>query len=522
MLAAAMTAGLPAAGHVPSSTAEIRAEAVAQPSVVLLVTQWRGYVHIPGVSHWLKSKATTTCSGFVANPSGYVVTAGHCVDNQSMLEGGKLALIDTLLARYVSHGAISAEQAALLKRDTQVNGDVEGLESGSPPDRKVLMFQPSTTVGQSLDNGLTAQVVAFKGLSDGDVALLKVQSPSPMAALQVAPQAPDNGTEIVAAGYPGSVSDVTDTQIEPSFKSGSISSTRTVSGVPYTEISAPITPGMSGGPAFDMRGRVVGTVSFNPSEEHQSFNFITDTNSVRAILSQNGVSNKLGAADTAYRQGLSDYWAGHYHAAATEFGKVVTLDSDQATAREFQSKAVANYPNEVSSGTSMWLWIGIGAAVLVAAGLITGLMIRRRRARPGGRGPGTTGGGPAPAPPTGAAMVPPPAQVPPLVPTAPPAGSQPMQTVPPAPETPWQGQAPPLAPTQATPPTAVAAAMPVSGHDGDTATRHDGETARGRDGETAGREQESAGHFCPECGSPHPPDAHFCASCGHRFPAHIN
>ncbi len=35
--------------------------------------------------------------------------------------------------------------------------------------------------------------------------------------------------------------------------------------------------------------------------------------------------------------------------------------------------------------------------------------------------------------------------------------------------------------------------------------------------EAPGHDGDRTSRFCPECGTPHPPEAHFCISCGHRF-----
>lgn len=47
---------------------------------------------------------------------------------------------------------------------------------------------------------------------------------------------------------------------------------------------------MSGGPAVNLDGQVVGTVSFGVGGESQPFNFITDTGTVRALLARTAYS----------------------------------------------------------------------------------------------------------------------------------------------------------------------------------------------------------------------------------------
>jgi hypothetical protein len=72
------------------------------------------------------------------------------------------------------------------------------------------------------------------------------------------------------------------------MKDGTVSGQQTVAGVPFTEISAAVAGGMSGAAVGDMQGRVVGTVSWQPDQETQAFNFMTATSTVRDILASNG------------------------------------------------------------------------------------------------------------------------------------------------------------------------------------------------------------------------------------------
>src|SRR3954453_856408 len=69
------------------------AEAVVKPSVVFVQTRWTGYLvdatygdvnlaeFLSGSSRAPKFSVVTTCSAWVANSDGYIVTAGHAVDN---------------------------------------------------------------------------------------------------------------------------------------------------------------------------------------------------------------------------------------------------------------------------------------------------------------------------------------------------------------------------------------------------------------------------------------------------------
>ena len=463
-----------------------QAEAVAEPSVVFIQTQWTGWLMNGPLSDLLSSDGssapkltvTTTCTGFIANPDGYVVTAGHCVDNQSMQYGGKGLIIQAAVQEAVDQGYIPESSAGALTRYGYSNWRVEGKDSGSLPDRVVGVYPTKAASGIQVTTPIQATVTDFKPFDQGDVALLKVQTDTPMPALEVASSSAANGSLVVALGYPGSVTETVDTSNEPSMKDGTISGARTVSGVPFTEISAATSPGMSGGPVVDSQGRVVGTVSWSPGAETQAFNFITATSAVREMLSSHSVSNTLSVTDKTYRAGLADYFAGRYHAAVKQFSQVLALEPDHAMAQQYTRLATTNFPSEKtakSSNTLMFILIGAGALILLggAGGL---LMVRKRR----GSGPA----GPAP-------FAGPPFAGPPNVYSIPAGFDDQAPVMPEAGVAPGYGQ---VIGAVGQEPSMPAPDEPAVAH---------------------------VSHYCALCGASHDPEARFCEECGFHFPARV-
>lgn len=460
-----------------------KAEAIAEPSVVFIQTEWTGWLMNGELADVLSETGTgapqftvtTTCTGFIANPEGYIVTAGHCVDNQSMEYGGKGLIIQAAVSRAVDEGYIRPRLADDVVKYGYANWRVEGKDSGSPPDRVVGVFPSKAAFGTEATNPIPATVTDYKPFNQGDVALLKVQTDDPMPALEVSPEAAADGAAVVALGYPGSVSDVVDASSEPSMKDGTVSGSRTVGGVPFTEISAATSPGMSGGPVVDTQGRVVGTVSWTPGAETQPFNFITATSAIRELLGSHSVTNTLSATDKAYRAGLADYFAGRYHASAKKFNQVLAAVPDHAMAERYLRLATTNFPNEKTkktepkdSSSNTWMFVLIGVGALVLLGGAGGFFVMRRR-----RGRGPTG--------------------------APTAGPS------------YAGQASgTAAPMAASPPTAG-----VSFETGQPVTTEPTVPLAGQP------VAEPVGHYCPLCGTPHDPQAHFCESCGFHFPSRV-
>jgi hypothetical protein len=398
-----------------------QAEAIVKPSVVFIRTHWSGYLmnatyegidigailsRRPGVAP--KITADNTCSGFVASPDGYIITAGHCHDEASMQYGGKGVLVEQAVAKLerlleADGNGLSDSFLNKLVRYGYKNWTVEGEDGGSPPDRLVQVFPTQAAFGNATPKALTANVVNVRPFNKGDVALLKVSTPTPLPALTLAPSGSvADGTPVVAAGYPGSVTSTVDPKTEPSMKDGTVSGQQTVAGVPFTEISAAVSAGTSGAAVVNAEGQVLGTVSWQPGAETQAFNFMTDTSTIRDVLAGSGVNNALSPTDTAYRQGLTAYFAGKYHTAATAFDQVLSMEPDHRQAQTYRRLSVTNFakdplpvPAPKPVGRSILPFVLLGAGLLVLAGAVVAtVLIRRRRGR-GPEGSGVAAGVPA-------------------------------------------------------------------------------------------------------------------------------
>jgi hypothetical protein len=432
------------------------------------VTLWDGAYEAEGVyGPWT---VTTTCSGYVASPDGAVVTAGHCVDAQG-IAGGKGAVLSAAVAELSSDAGQQAQAYAALAG----NANIEGTESGSPPDRTVVVTVPALSMKTH-----PASVQDVQPFVDGDVAVLTVTGLS-APTLPLADAQPASGVGVVAAGYSGAVSEIVDSNTPPTYNEGSVSGTETVNGTPFTSISARTSPGMSGGPVVNMDGAVVGTVSWAPVGSDTSSDFMTTVGSLQSILAGNGVNNTLGEAEQAYRDGLSLYFQGRYHDAVAKFDTALALQPGWKMIAKFRQQAVANYPNDVAppkakgsgdeggGGLPSWLYLAVAGGVVLLAGCVAGMfVVRRRRTQP----PTVA---PAMAPPT-APQASQPAAQPAAQPTSQPAAQ----------------------------PTSQPAAQPIS------------QPAPQVTAAPAGRAEAAAPKhdFCPNCGTKHAAGAHYCEDCG--------
>lgn len=509
----AVLAGMSGAGAQTTSPAPVtvgtpaqKTAALVSPAVVYIEQHWKAWVRVPKgsslqgyftgyVNDGYAFEWSTRCTGFVVNPNGYVVTAGHCVDHGE--EGAR----DTAL-RYAVQWLI--DQGYIYKKDFQAWLDeahllwgVEGSEKGSDPDLEIFVQRGVAAGGQKAGDSYTARLVDYSPWSEGDGALLKIEA-TDLPAVLLAPTAGITvGTDVLSVGYPGSTDQVTDTSYEPTFKDGQINAEKTREGglLPVYEISAAMSGGMSGGPTVNLNGEVVGVNSFGIVGETEAFNFITPASIVTEMLAQNGVTNELGPIDVAYRAGLDAYFQGDYRTAIDKFDEVLALSPTHQQAQDWKvqaSKALADQteapsgatgsnggqtPADKGGGFPVVAILGIVAAVVVIGGAL--FFMSRRKGGPGAQQaqppqpPLQVVGAPAPTTAEAARSI----------------GFQPTAPVAPQVTTP---------PVTAPPPVIVPGPAPAAPPSG-TSAEHQ--------------------HFCPNCGFKLETDAHFCPSCGHKIEA---
>ncbi|MCU1478003.1 MAG: serine protease [Subtercola sp.] len=399
--------------------------AVGEAGTVYLSGTWSGFVNFPtpdGGTAWSDEvDASFSCSGFVASSDGSVVTAGHCAD----VAEGKTSIVDEFLASEVSNGDITeADAQGYLAAGAEANWPVEGQKTGEPPVLAMKVY-PAITISADDSTSYPAVLVDDRPLDQGDVALFKIDTPSPLPVLVVSTTQPATGQQVDAIGYPGNVTSLVSGNPEPTFAQGQVSGRQQTDGGPFTQIGVAMSPGMSGGPVVDGNADVVGTVSFGPSSDTQQLNFAAAPETIAALLSRNAVKNELAASDTQFRAGLNEFFTGKYHAAADDLGKALAANPDNAIAQQYQAKAVAAFPQENTMGWVIWVVLGgvllVVVVIVVVLLLVLGRSRKRRRAAaqaaaetaPAMSGAVSGYGSPeAAAPPVG--MAPPPVVAPPV------------------------------------------------------------------------------------------------------------
>lgn len=359
-----------------------KAENLIRPAVIFLSEDLSAFVgDNKGWFTDLKQpvKMSFRCTGFVVNTSGYVATAGHCVDPGA--EGARREIVSAIAQKDAQQDpSIDADK---LFQYGMANWKIEGNVGGSPIDQTFTVLSGGAAGVKPQSH--PARVVDFRPVSQGDVALLKVEAtdlPSSELATDTDVQV---GEQIISVGYPGSTDQITDASMDPDNKDGTVSAKKTAGSVPVYETNAALSGGMSGGPTVGLDGRVVGINSRGPAGETQPFNFIAPASGLAELLSRSGVKAGLGPLDVQFRKGLDQYYAGHYTSAIATFDKVLTLAPGYQQAAVFKTNATKarDQYGDVSGSSPLMtiLYVVAGVIVLAAAVFVAVLLVRRRRTR---------------------------------------------------------------------------------------------------------------------------------------------
>lgn len=369
----------PAAAAVPpdvSTPPRERVVADVLPAVTYLETRSDAVVRERGTGREIGTVSVTgTCSGVMVSSDGHIATAGHCVHPDDIRNGMARELAQRLEARGV--GPRDRLYAFIL-----IRYEFEGRTPGTPIDRTVTAVRADSA---GAETRMPARIVDAQPNRRGDVALLDVDGADfPTATLAPAGD-PTPGTPITSVGYPAARDRAMDPSREPSWKDGTVSSVQTRSGIPFVEVSAAMAPGMSGGPAVDGSGRVVGlnSMGLDSTSSTGAFNFVAPTSTLRTMLDRHGVRTEPGPVDVAFRAGLDHRATGENTDALEAFRETLRLRPDHGQARDQLALAEQAHARDGDASERQMLFRGVAGGatllVLLVGGVVTAIVVRRRR-----------------------------------------------------------------------------------------------------------------------------------------------
>ncbi len=137
------------------------------------------------------------------------------------------------------------------------------------------------------------------------------------------------GAQVYVAGNPKG--------LEGTFSDGIISSKRGGHANQRLQMTAPISPGSSGGPVLNTRGEVIG-VSFMTIEGGQNLNFAIPSNYIKTLLALSKTVRPLSSAsstvsaETYFVRGYMKGESGDYQGAIAAYSNAIRLEPDLAEA----------------------------------------------------------------------------------------------------------------------------------------------------------------------------------------------
>ena len=350
-------------------------------------------------------------SGFFINSSGYIVTNAHVVSTFHDIktkgeEAGQEILFYQLLQQVardynVDPNALTRENVIFVRNYARLTA-MKIFHHVIIPDGSVYEFeekQYGAPVGQGKDVAVVKiEVKNAPVLLLGDSEKLNLQD------------------HVTVIGYPGAAdtfnSGILDSKsvLEATITDGKISAKkRSASGAPILQVDAAATHGNSGGPVLTDTQEVIGLLTFGGDrvngQEIAGFTFVVPSSTVQEFVKAAGVTNELGPADKAYREGLELYWDQRYSAAIPKFAETKNLFPEHSeVARLIQSsqQAIAEGKEKSSFPWAIVITILVILFLIVVFVIIVGLILviarRRGKKKKAGPEPPVSKPGPTPSP----------------------------------------------------------------------------------------------------------------------------
>lgn len=283
----------------------------------------------------IEANSSSSGSGFVVTPNGYIVTNAHVAFptqeqiNSNIMES---AIYSLLNSDYEWLNSYVFQQLGITVTEEQMNAFFNALDQyyrqtlalDSSNSFVYVLSRYSIPGVQTGEQAIAAEVLPHASgspIPGKDVAILKIEATN----LPTLPLGNDTDLrpldDLIVIGYPGAVSTnpvLSPTGQEPSVVSGEFSGYQTtIEGWRAIQVQAPIAHGNSGGPALDSSGRVVGIATFgsiDPStlQETPGFNFLVPVSIVKDYLNRANVQPAESQFTSMYRQALTEYSAGNF------------------------------------------------------------------------------------------------------------------------------------------------------------------------------------------------------------------
>ncbi len=371
-------------------TKEERLAMFTEPAVVRVVDGYVAKIYWPRNGKTYTVACGGTGSGFFISSDGYIVTNAH-VTSQTHKgeEKGKECLFKEFVKKLSDDVTFTqTRNGQKYEVNWQYVVDSPSFTKTIQKEMKTLESKVYHHVYLPDGSNFPFEIKAY-GAPVGkgkDVAVIKIElQNTPSLKLGDSKQTGLH-SHITVAGYPAAAETFGSGTLDPnstneaSFTDGKISSKKKlVDGAPVLQISAPVSPGSSGGPVINDQGEVIGILTFAGDKvegEHVSgFAFAVPANTIMEFVKQAGATNEQGTVDQLYQEGLELYWQGKYTKAIEKFEVVKRLFPQHS-----EVEKLIQHSQEMSIIVEPDFPIWTVPVILVSgAGLAGGLYYYRRR-----------------------------------------------------------------------------------------------------------------------------------------------
>ncbi len=384
-----------------------------KPAVVLISSEVGADVSVScgtGPAHRVTPEPLyETGSGFVLHPDGFIATNGHVVERFYEMNERKLAaeFLDKAAAEACGPALVMLPDGARKERLRAIVADPANrgavrlikrlqahLSTGKVYPAEVKAYSPAIMPDAPAANKTASTGDKPQAERSGkDVAILKIDEHD-LPTLRMAPNsgALRLGEPIFVIGYPGVVLNhdflSRKSQLEASVTVGRVSGFKIdINDRRVIQTDAAITWGNSGGPAFNLRGEVIGVATFisttlEGDQAIQGFNFLIPVDSVREFCAQIALVPDPDARFTAeWTEGVAAYFRGEYRRSLRHLASAERIMPGFPDVRRLRADAEM----KVDKGSRFMRrsrTVGFGAgAVLAGVVVVVGLRaVARRRA----------------------------------------------------------------------------------------------------------------------------------------------
>lgn len=304
-------------------------------------------------------------SGFFINPDGYLVTNGHVVDTYMKYMADKDGYAQKVLTNFIINKIIMEFKQSRGREPTQQEINSEYMKFMKQQEPRITNHGAINYVFLSNGEGenLRFEVKKFSpSIPEGgkDIAVLKIERENcPVIML-------GNSSDLVlqqpvfTIGFPAVVDPQRFTllnkenMLTSSITRGAISALkRDYKGMSVIQHDSATSPGNSGGPTVDSKGRVIGVHSY-AATEYDGFKFCVPINAAKEFIRDAGVEfNKTSEFTEVFNKLMDSVWEGRWFDAQTEVSTALAYMKNEPDLEKLQQMILTRI-NQMGFLDKMW------------------------------------------------------------------------------------------------------------------------------------------------------------------------